>query len=134
GGSSQLLVDDLIAEVDALVADVDAGPCDQLLDLALALAAEAAEQLLVSVGYSGHVSPFSVSRIGRLPVRVHVIDDAVLLRFLRGQEVVPLHVLCPWGSKTRTRGPSPKEQRAGGHLQPPRHPTRRRRRSPLRRR
>jgi hypothetical protein len=31
----QLLIDDLVAEVDALVADVDAGPCDQLLDLAL---------------------------------------------------------------------------------------------------
>jgi hypothetical protein len=33
--SGQLLVDDLIAEIDALVADVYAGPGDQLLDLAL---------------------------------------------------------------------------------------------------
>ena len=48
-GSSELLVDDLVAEVDALVADVDAGPGDQLLDLTLALSAEAAEELLVSV-------------------------------------------------------------------------------------
>jgi hypothetical protein len=46
----QLLVDDLVAEVDALVADVDAGPGDQLLDLALRLATEAAEELLVGVG------------------------------------------------------------------------------------
>ena len=48
-GGGQLLVDDLVAEVDALVADVDAGAGDQLLDLALRLAAEAAEELLVRV-------------------------------------------------------------------------------------
>ena len=48
----QLLVDDLVAEVDALVADVDAGAGDQLLDLALRLAAEAAEELLVRVGWA----------------------------------------------------------------------------------
>jgi GNAT superfamily N-acetyltransferase len=48
-GRRQLLVDDLVAEVDALVADVDAGSGDQLLDLALRLAAEAAEELLVRV-------------------------------------------------------------------------------------
>jgi hypothetical protein len=35
GRRGQLLIDDLVAEVDALVADVDAGPGDQLLDLAL---------------------------------------------------------------------------------------------------
>ena len=35
GGRRELLVDDLVAEVDALVADVDAGPGAQLLDLAL---------------------------------------------------------------------------------------------------
>jgi len=40
--SGQLLVDDLVAEIDALVADVDAGAGDQLLDLPLRLAAEAA--------------------------------------------------------------------------------------------
>jgi hypothetical protein len=45
----QLLVDDLVTEVDALVADVDAGAGDQLFDLALRLAAEAAEELLVRV-------------------------------------------------------------------------------------
>jgi hypothetical protein len=46
----QLLVDDLVAEVDALVADVDARAGDQLLDLALRLAAEAAEELLIRIG------------------------------------------------------------------------------------
>ena len=49
GRRGQLLVDDLVAEVDALVADVDAGAGDQLFDLALRLAAEAAEELLVRV-------------------------------------------------------------------------------------
>jgi hypothetical protein len=33
--SGQLLVDDLVAEINALVADVDARTGDQLLDLAL---------------------------------------------------------------------------------------------------
>ena len=41
GGLGELLLDDLVAEVDALVADVDAGPGDELLDLLLRLAAEA---------------------------------------------------------------------------------------------
>jgi hypothetical protein len=50
----ELLVDDLVAEIDALVADVDAGAGDQLLHLALALAAEAAEQLLVAVARARH--------------------------------------------------------------------------------
>jgi hypothetical protein len=56
GRSGQLLVDDLVAEIDALVADVDAGAGDQLLHLALALAAEAAEELLVAVGCACHIS------------------------------------------------------------------------------
>src|SRR5262249_28885750 len=55
----ELLVDDLVAEIDALVADVDARAGDQLLHLPLALAAKAAEQLLVPVRRSGHVSPFT---------------------------------------------------------------------------
>jgi hypothetical protein len=50
GRSGELLVDDLVTEVDALVADVDARAGDQLLDLALRLAAEAAEELLVGFG------------------------------------------------------------------------------------
>src|SRR5437763_2816642 len=93
-GSGQLLVDDLVTEVDALVADVDAGPGDQLLDLALALAAKAAEQLLVAIGCSGHASPFNSPGPGRLPVRDDVVDDAVVERFLRGHEVIAFHVLC----------------------------------------
>jgi hypothetical protein len=53
----ELLVDDLVAEIDALVADVDAGAGDQLLDLALGLAAEAAQELLVGVGRSAISAP-----------------------------------------------------------------------------
>ena len=50
GCGDHLLVDDLVAEVDAFVADVDAGTGDQLLDLTLRFAAEAAEELLVGIG------------------------------------------------------------------------------------
>jgi hypothetical protein len=50
GRGGELLIDDLVAEVDALVADVDAGTGDQLLDLTLRLPAEAAEKLLVGFG------------------------------------------------------------------------------------
>ena len=57
GGAVELLVDDLVAEIDALVADVDAGAGDQLLDLPLGLAAEAAEKLLVGVSRSCHAIP-----------------------------------------------------------------------------
>ena len=44
GGLGELLLDDLVAEVDALVADVHAGAGDELLDLLLALPAERALQ------------------------------------------------------------------------------------------
>jgi hypothetical protein len=56
GRGGQLLVDDLVAQIDALIADVDPGASDQLLDLALGLAAEAAQELLVGVGGASHIS------------------------------------------------------------------------------
>ena len=60
GGSGELLVDDLVAEIDALIADVDARSSDQLLDLSLALAAETAQELLVALARPRHpVSPFT---------------------------------------------------------------------------
>ena len=66
----ELLVDDLVAEIDALVADVDAGTSDQLLDLPLALPAEAAEQLLVTLARPSHrvsfYSDFTVDGRGPL--------------------------------------------------------------------
>ena len=57
GRSGELLIDDLVAEVDALVADIHAGSSDQLLDLPLGLAAEAAKQLFVGIGRTCHVMP-----------------------------------------------------------------------------
>src|SRR6185503_2835517 len=77
--SGQLLVDDLVAEIDALVADVDPRACDELLDLSLTLAAEGAEQLLVAVTRARHVSPFTRKSSARLPLTVldHVVDDPV---------------------------------------------------------
>src|SRR5438552_3923653 len=95
GRARQLLVDDLVAEIDALVADVDPWAGDQLLHLPLALAAEAAEELLVAVGCARHIS--LLPRFGRfvyaLAVGDHLVDDAVLLSFLRCHVVVALHVL-----------------------------------------
>src|SRR6266508_1495575 len=55
GGLRQLLFDDLVAEVDALVADVDTGAGDQLLDLLLRLAAEGAFQQVAAVPELGHL-------------------------------------------------------------------------------
>jgi hypothetical protein len=54
--SRELLVDDIVSEIDALVADVDARTCDQLLDLPLTLPAETAEKLLVAVARPRHPS------------------------------------------------------------------------------
>ena len=66
GWRRQLLVDDLVAEIDALVADVDARSSDELLDLSLTLAAEAAEELLVALARPSHVSPFTpISGLGK---------------------------------------------------------------------
>jgi hypothetical protein len=61
--SGELLVDDLVAEVDALVADVDPRACDEFLDLPLTLPAKTAEQLLVAIGCASHLS-LLLPRIG----------------------------------------------------------------------
>ena len=57
GGLRELLLDDLVAEVDALVADVDARPGDELLDLLLRLAAEGTLQEVATVTDACHVVP-----------------------------------------------------------------------------
>jgi hypothetical protein len=71
GGLGELLLDDLVAEVDALVADVDPGPGDELLDLFLALPAERALQK-VRLSELCHGPPPSVSGL-RTPISY---DDA----------------------------------------------------------
>jgi ATP-dependent Clp protease ATP-binding subunit ClpX len=54
GALVELLLDDLVAEIDAFVADVDAGTGDELLDLLLALTAERALQQVAAVTYACH--------------------------------------------------------------------------------
>src|SRR4029077_6011296 len=49
-----LLRDDVVAELDALVADVDGGPGDELAHVVLALAGERALQGAVAFARSGH--------------------------------------------------------------------------------
>ena len=49
GGLCELLLDDLVAQVDALVTDVDTRTGDQLLDLLLALPAERALEQVAAV-------------------------------------------------------------------------------------
>ena len=57
GALRELLFDDLVAEIDALVADVDAGTRDELLDLLLALPAERALEQIATVTELRHRSP-----------------------------------------------------------------------------
>src|SRR5262249_15876136 len=74
--SRELFVDDLVTEIDAFVADVDARASDQLLDLALRLAAEAAKKLLVRIRGSGHYPSRRLSRAP--PTRVSRWVDGLL--------------------------------------------------------
>ncbi len=53
-GLGQLFLDDLVAEIDALVADVDAWTRDQLLDLLLTLPAEGALEEVTAVTDACH--------------------------------------------------------------------------------
>ena len=52
----ELFFDDLVAELDALIADVDAGARDQLARLLLRLAAKAALQLTLLIPETEHSS------------------------------------------------------------------------------
>src|SRR6185436_17833681 len=54
-GLGELFLDDLVAEVDALVADVDPGARDELLDLLLALPAERALEQVTALTDSCHL-------------------------------------------------------------------------------
>ena len=56
-GLGQALLDDLVAQLDALIADVDAGAGDQLLHLLLALAAEGALEQIGALAYTSHAPP-----------------------------------------------------------------------------
>src|SRR6185369_15460468 len=54
-GLAELFLDDLVAHVDALVADVDPRARDELLDLLLALAAERALEQVTALADSCHL-------------------------------------------------------------------------------
>src|SRR5262245_532256 len=62
-----LLGDDVVAELDALVADVDGGTGDQLADVVLALAAERALQRAVALARPRHPSRDSLATSGPAP-------------------------------------------------------------------
>ncbi len=73
GGVGQLLGDDVVAQLDALIADVDTGTGDQLLDLLLRLPAEAALHQIPAISEFRHVGPrvlcSAVRAAHRTPVR-----------------------------------------------------------------
>ena len=91
GRLGELLLDDLVAQVDALVADVHAGTGDELAYLLLRLAAERALEQLPGVPELGHV-PVLLTRSGRLadrpglvgdpPELDDIVDDAILPRLV----------------------------------------------------
>src|SRR5207244_7277194 len=59
------LSDDVEADVDAFVTDVDRRPGDQLLDVALALVAEATTQYVAAVALLRHVGMASFSQVAQ---------------------------------------------------------------------
>src|SRR5262249_15520941 len=92
--SRELLVDDLVAQVDALIEAVDAVPGDQLLDLALGPPAEAAHEVFVRIRWTCHIALPSGRQSGptTVVVRDPPSDDAVIRRLLGGHEVVAISV------------------------------------------
>src|SRR5439155_15194792 len=97
GGLGELLLDDLVAQVDALVADVHAGAGDQLLHLLLALAAEGALQQ-VRVTELRH-APFSLvdaeagssdpARRFYAPAAAAAASSGVIPRFVMISSITP---------------------------------------------
>ena len=116
GSDGELLVDDLVAEVDALVADVDTRTGNQLLDLTLRLPAEAAEKLLVRVGRACQVGcslrvrvPYRRTPRLRNPASG---DDAYLLR-ARARRPCIRRLRASRGPAQRQRGAA-RERRVPG--------------------
>src|SRR4029077_7287883 len=96
--------DDVVAELDALVADVDGGTRDELADVVLALAAEGALQGSIALTRPRHPSPNSLlldlrrqrgllahGPGGRLRGD-HFVDDLIFFGLLGGHEKVPIGV------------------------------------------
>ncbi len=87
GRLGELFLDDLVAEVDALVTDVDAGAGDQLLDLLLRLAAERALQQLAPVTELGHRMPLPLDSI--YPLTAAIGPSVVNPRALMTSSMMP---------------------------------------------
>ena len=65
GALAELFLDDLVAEVDALVTDVNAGAGDELLHLLLRFATEGALQQITAISDACHATTLSVWTPGR---------------------------------------------------------------------
>ena len=66
---NEFLVEDLVAQINAFIADVDPWSCDQLAHLFLGLAAERALQVGIEFGHR-LLRGASISRIGRKSLSV----------------------------------------------------------------
>src|SRR5690606_16920939 len=91
----ELLLDDLVAQLDALVADVNAGTGDQLLDLLLHLAAEGALELALLIAELEHDASPSSLRSGVFPLLLSAadaVDDTVFHRLFGGHVEIALGV------------------------------------------
>src|SRR6266508_500302 len=83
GALVELLLDDLVAEIDALVADVDAGAGDQLLHLLLALSAERALEQVAAIPYACHLDSSLLSRT-RVDCTTHARPQPRFRRYRAG--------------------------------------------------
>ena len=86
----QFFVEDFVAEIDALVADVDAWSSDQLADLLLGLATEGAFEVGVELGHRRRVGRRGSGQ-GQQPIpRINLKSVAfVLLKDLNGDGPAP---------------------------------------------
>ena len=99
GGVGEFFFDDLVAEINALVADVDAGAGDQFLDLLCDFPQNGTSEFSTSPNLATQ-SPPQTSADGRdRPAVIHhitrfddLIDDPVLLCLVRGHDEVTIGV------------------------------------------
>ena len=113
--SDELLLDDLVAEVDALVADVDTRASDELLDLLLALSAERALEQVAALTDACHgCFPFALGAVGVAATGAG-LSDGTLPSPTPGPHLATVHLLIPcWASAPIGRRPSARSRRSCG--------------------